>query len=258
MILLRRLDSDMAMTGKVYKGMFSLTQIFAELEAESVIPKAWIQKLQAVANKRWEYGHSPFHAAGYAFDPEFHGELCEVGLDGEGLEAVKSGLESTVKRVALRLELLERKPEMNAPMDTFIEINADRYRSAVALRVADFFMDYSTYLSGTGPMAEDYVKTNAKRMRGADFWALHLSHLRSASQIAKVVLGQVACASHAERNWKAYGRIKTPERSALSHPRADTRVFLYNVLQQKDKLKDANYRPKVPEWEDFSSDESID
>ncbi|KAL1515547.1 hypothetical protein AB1Y20_002167 [Prymnesium parvum] len=60
------------------------------------------------------------------------------------------------------------------------------------------------------------------------------------------------------RNWKAYGRIKTPARAKMMHTKADQRVFLYNVLQQREKLAAANYRPSVPEWDEVSSDESGD
>ena len=52
-----------------------------------------------------------------------------------------------------------------------------------------------------------------------------------------------------------YGRIMTPERSAMSHEKADKRVFLYNALQQGDRAGDANFTPPVIEWADVTSDE---
>ena len=94
-----------------------------------------------------------------------------------------------------------------------------------------------------------------KRMPAGDLWQHHLGHLKAASPIAKVVLSQGACASQAERNWKIYGRIMTPERSAMSHEKADKRVFLYNVLQQERRAADANFMPPVIEWDDASSEE---
>ena len=86
--------------------------------------------------------------------------------------------------------------------------------------------------------------------------AKHLSHLRAAAPIAKMVLAQGASASQAERSWKIYGRIKTPARARLSHEKADKRVFLYQTLQQKRRIQDANFRPKVIEWDDVSSSSS--
>ena len=104
-------------------------------------------------------------------------------------------------------------------------------------------------------MSKAHVKLNMKRMPAGEFWALHLGHLRTACPIAKVILSQGACASQAERNWKIYGRIKTPARAALSHEKADKRVFLYNALQQERRSGDANFRPEVIEWADASSSE---
>ena len=70
-------------------------------------------------------------------------------------------------------------------------------------------------------------------------WQHHLSHLTAASPIAKVILSQGACALQAERNWKIYGcnGIMTPERSAMSHEKADKRVFLYNMLCSRSAVR---------------------
>ena len=45
----------------------------------------------------------------------------------------------------------------------------------------------------------------------------------------------------------------TPERSAMSHEKADKRVFLYNYLQQEDRVADANFAAPLIEWDDASS-----
>ena len=66
---------------------------------------------------------------------------------------------------------------------------------------------------------------------------------------------QGASASKAERNWKIYGRIKTPARAAMSHEKADKRVFLYNVLQGKLRTEKSNWTPPLIEWVDASSEE---
>ena len=52
-----------------------------------------------------------------------------------------------------------------------------------------------------------------------------------------------------------YGRIMTPERSAMSHEKADKRVYLSNVLQQEVRAADAHFSPAVIEWADVSSEE---
>ena len=107
-------------------------------------------------------------------------------------------------------------------------------------------MDYAKYLSPTGPMAQPYVKLNSTRICRAK----HLSHLPAAAPIAKMVLAQGASASQAERSWKIYGRIMTPQRAAMSHEKADMRVFQYNYLQVKRRTEKSNWAPAVVEWAD--------
>lgn len=259
--LLRRFDSNMPMGSKVYKSMFVLLADLEHLKKDNqnaALPQSWLDVAIEVTSQRWEYGHSPFHAAAYALDPEYQKELSTSGLDADGLEAVKKGLEIVVKRLALRQELRSVQPELNEPglLQELPELKVQLNSQEVSQRVADFYVDYGSYLDASGPMTELHVQINAKRLRASDFWALHLSHLKHASVIAKAVVAQVCCASHAERNWKAYSRIKTPSRARLHHVKADQRVFLHNVLHQNEKLSDANFKAEVPEWDDVSSDES--
>ena len=63
---LRFFDTDAPTNGKVYKTMFNLGEGFKGCEAA---PQAWKDKAAELSGKRWEYGHSVFHAAGYACDP---------------------------------------------------------------------------------------------------------------------------------------------------------------------------------------------
>lgn len=95
-------------------------------------------------------------------------------------------------------------------------------------RIADFYLDldYSKYLSSDGPITSPVIHKNMKRMiPGSPEGGLgDRCH-------GHPVARQVASASQAERNWKTYGRIMTPERSAMLHEQADKRVFLYNMLQ---------------------------
>ena len=64
-----------------------------------------------------------------------------------------------------------------------------------------------------------------------------------------MVLAQGASASQAERSWKIYGRIMTPQRAAMSRS-ADMRVFQYNYLQVKRRTEKSNWAPAVVEWAD--------
>lgn len=68
-----------------------------------------------------------------------------------------------------------------------------------------------------------------------------------------ILTQQGASASKAERNWKVYGRIKTPARAAMSHEKADKRVFLYNILQLKGRTDKSAWCPPLIEWDAASS-----
>ena len=65
--LLRMLDSNKPVIGKVYHRMFLLGERLKKMEATVPWAAAMGQKHAA----RWEYVHSPFDAAAYALDPEF-------------------------------------------------------------------------------------------------------------------------------------------------------------------------------------------
>jgi hypothetical protein len=85
-----------------------------------------------------------------------------------------------------------RQPELLEPLEGFppkFDVTASDVK--VVTRVADFFLDYAKYLSPTGPMSKEHVKMNASRMPAHEFWNFHMSHLRAAAPIAKVVLAQV-------------------------------------------------------------------
>lgn len=107
---LRFFDTDAPTNSKVYKTLFSLTKGFASIEGP---PQEWKKVAGDLSEERWEYAHSAFHAAGYALDPEYWEELQQEGLEEEGLEAVKEGLETVVERIALREELKERRSNSN-------------------------------------------------------------------------------------------------------------------------------------------------
>lgn len=81
--LLRLVDGEMAVCGKVYHGFFQLTQLVNDMN----IADAKKEQLLPLINKRWEQGHSVLHAAAYALDPEFwehevnsNSEVCSTSV----------------------------------------------------------------------------------------------------------------------------------------------------------------------------------
>ena len=85
--LLRMLDSNKPVIGKVYDRMFLIGERLKKMEATVPWAKAMGEKHVA----RWEYLHSHFHAAAYALDPEFFETVGD--LDGATMEGLCSILE---------------------------------------------------------------------------------------------------------------------------------------------------------------------
>lgn len=64
---LRLVDSDQAVTGKVYHRFYALGEGVKALD----IDEARKDQLLPLITARWNQAHSDMHAAGYALDPEF-------------------------------------------------------------------------------------------------------------------------------------------------------------------------------------------
>ena len=65
--LLRMLDSNKPVIGKVYDRMFLVGERLRTMESSV----SWATEMGEKHAARWEYLHSPWHAAAYALDPEF-------------------------------------------------------------------------------------------------------------------------------------------------------------------------------------------
>ena len=81
--LLRGLDGKQPMMGKVYMRMFQIGERIAALQEKGV---PWAASMKRIHEDRWEFIHPPFHAAGYALDPEFI--ECVGDLDGPTQDGV--------------------------------------------------------------------------------------------------------------------------------------------------------------------------
>eukprot|EP00967_Tisochrysis_lutea_P128666 scaffold220372_cov26-Tisochrysis_lutea.AAC.1 len=79
--LLRLMDSNAFCMGKVYDKMFSIGQRIEAMQDR--VP--WFKELAKLHAERWEYLHSPMHAAGYALDPQYMqtvGDLDDATTEG--------------------------------------------------------------------------------------------------------------------------------------------------------------------------------
>lgn len=93
--LLRLCDNQAKeVLGKIYFHMFTI----GEKIKQNVGKISWAQQAADFHAYRWEYLHGRFHAAAYAFDPEFM-----YGFDGGDLDsATMGGTIEVVERLSLR------------------------------------------------------------------------------------------------------------------------------------------------------------
>ena len=239
--LLRLMDGEKPAMGKIYDRMFMIGQ---RIEKSSV---SWKDKAAKIHTDRWEYLHSPFHAAGYALDPEF----MEMQKDMD--EATQEGLMTVVERICLRDEIASAANPTEARSKLTTESDE------VQARIAKAMEQLATYQGCDGVFTKTYVKVNAKSMPPANWWAMYGKHLPLIAGVARRVLAQPVCASAAERNWSVYGKIKTEQRSRLGHAVADKLVYAHEALHLREKLQSASYVQTVEKWDtDSDSNESDD
>lgn len=236
--LLRGMDSNKAMIGKVYDRMCSIGQRLEKLKAQGV---SWASEMVEIHEYRWEYLHSDFHAAAYALDPEF---LEAVGgLDGH----TQQGVLNVIKKCCLRDAMIEN-----------LEKHITLWSPEVIEKVAAANLEFQTYQDNDGVFTAEEVRANAKVMEPAKWWSLHCRHLPNLTAVAQKVLSQPCAASAAERNWSVYGQIRTHQKARMKHSTADKLVYCHEALHLELKMQDAAWSPEVERWDDDDSDESDD
>ena len=237
--LLRMLDSNKPIIGKVYMSMFLIGERLKKLEVK--VP--WAKTMSEKHAARWEYLHSPFHAAGYALDPEFI-ELTS-DLDGPTMQ----GLYTVFEKMCLRDAILASEK----PDEAWRELSVDS--PEVVSRTAQVEREFACYQRHEGIFSRPSVLANAKEMEPAAWWGMYGKHLPLLSMIATNVLGQAASASAAERNWSVYGQIHTTHRSRMAHKTADKLVFCHEAMNMQLRVQSAGWSADVERW---ASDEDSD
>ena len=195
------LDSNKPVIGKVYDRMFLVGERLCKMGAN--VPWAKVMSEKHVA--RWEYIHSPFHAAGYALDPEF------IETVGDLDDSTTKGLMTVIDRMCLRDEIMASAD----PERAWRELSSSS--PAVVARVAQAEREFAVYQCHDGVFTRPLVIANAKVMEPAKWWRMYGKHLPILSTIAGRVLAQPAAASAAERNWSVYGQIQGANKSRMQH-----------------------------------------
>lgn len=236
--LLRMLDSNKPVLGKVYDRMFLTMQ---KLEKAQGVP--WLAQVRAIHARRWEYLHSDMHVAAYALDPEF---MQTVGdLD----EATQNGLLRVFEKMCLRDAILEsHNPQVAAQ-------TLNLKSPEVVQRVAEVERQFAHYQDPQGAFARSAVSINAKMLDPATWWRMYGKKFPLLCKFAQAILAQVGSASCCERNWSVYGRIRQG-RSRLGHSKSDMLVYAHEAIALHTKLLSADYEVDFQPWEGVSDSDS--
>jgi hypothetical protein len=238
--LLRAMDGNKPMMGKVYDRMFTIGNRIEELKDKGV---SWAPAMTTKHAARWEYLHSPFHAAGYALDPEY---MSTVGdLDA----ATQNGLLTVLERMALRDAM------MSAANPEAAVTSLTPESPVVVEMVAQAEREFAVYQRREGIFSRASVLANAKTMEPAAWWSIYGRHLPLLSAWAPRILAQPVAASAAERNWSIYGQIRTAQRSRMKHSTADKLVYAHEALHLEQKMQDAGWSADVERWESDTDSE---
>jgi len=242
--LLRAMDGKKPMIGKVYDRMFTIGQRIEQLESKGI---SWASTMAQKHASRWEYLHSPFHAAAYALDPEYMETVGELDA------ATQEGLMTVLERMALRDVIM-------LSADPFDAINNVTTSSPeVVSRVAQAEREFAVYQRREGVFSRASVLANAKTMEPAAWWSTYGRHLPLLSAWAPRILAQPCAASAAERNWSVYGQIRSAHKARMKHGTADMLVYAHEALHLEEIMQDAGWAPDIERWEsDTDSDGSDD
>lgn len=225
--LLRLMDSNRPCLGMIYDRMCAIIERMEEHQDE--IP--WVSEALSAHRARWEYLHSPMHAAAYALDPHFFHVAADID------SACKEGLFKAMERMMIRDVIL--KHECDISTEDKLAAVTKKYsseHSEVVSRVAQCHREYSLYKRHAPPFNSQAAVFNASVMEPHEWWNMYGEHVPLLQSVAQRVLAQVASAFAAERNWSVYGQIRGVRSTRLKHDRADARVYCHEAIRLHDKL----------------------
>jgi hypothetical protein len=167
--VLRMVDGTMPVMGKVYLKMAELLSAIREmvdLREERRV------KLEELVISRWNYMHSPLHAAGYVLDPQF------VTRDQHTLDEVMAGFTTVVEKLVTSAE--------------------DR---------TTVLQELDKYTSQRGRFGKEDAIRNASKIPAHQWWKYYGASAPILQDVAIKVLSQISSASSCERNWSTYDFI---------------------------------------------------
>eukprot|EP00965_Chrysotila_dentata_P166599 5500330-Pleurochrysis_carterae.AAC.1 len=221
--LLRLMDGNMPCMGKIYYRMFVIGQAIND----SNVP--WKDDTYYIHMDRWEYLLLPFHAVGYALDPEFvdaKGDTDDVVSPPPLLmHATQTGLMGVVERLCL-LECLRNSPDPDACLCTISVDDVDvQEMSALAIK------QFMKYCEREGIFTKESVMLNAK-----------LGH---------------ACGCVSRRAELVYLRADQVEDAQQARAGDGGQlVFGHEALHLRKKLQPASYIQAAAPWDKHDGDDN--
>lgn len=244
--LLRLMDSNKPCLGQVYYHMCDIGTKMDEMKARI----AWAADASKIRMARWKYLHSPMHAAAYALDPMFMEHAADI--DSE----CQQGLCKVIEKLMLRDVMLKYRCDVSTKEKVAEALQTyNKTHPEVIARVAQCEREFALFQQGEPPFNREAVRHNAKLVPPVRWWSMYGGHVELLQSVAQRVLGQLASASAAERNWSIYGQIKNDKALRLHHENADARVYAHEALHLKEKLNEIE-DGCVEEWSDSDSNVS--
>ena len=234
--LLKFTDGDKPTCSKMYNGMFQLGRQIAKAQV------SWANKAKDCFDERWEYIHTPLHAAGYALDPEF---LDNTSLDGWVMDGVYEMCE--------KMALLSVSNKTCTPIE---ELCLEDTKMVEFISKAH--AQFQDFRDQNGPVfRKPAVVANRRKVSAYKWWQMYCNHMPELQSVAVRVLSQVAAASICERNWSIHGMVHNKRRTRLNPKRAIQLVFIHQTLRLMNSLNDPTWEEDLAPWHEgeVSSDD---
>ena len=214
--LLRLVDGDAPVTGKIYFKMFTIQESINNFPN---ISQAQRKELYDSFARRWAMMHTTLHAAGFLLDPEY------VNMAQHANDEVMTGFYQLV-------ELLH--PEVEEQVIITNQLN--------------------NFRSSQGIFARPVAKAAASTMPAHQWWHSFGSGVPELQRFAIRVLSQTATSSAAERNWSLFGFFQNKRRSRLNPKTIEKMVYIHANTRLMDKVEEVDYVEENVKWNEPNDD----
>ena len=220
--LLRLVDGDVPVIGKLYYRMFEIQEKINNNQSLTVPQR---QEIYEPFVSRWTMLHTNMHAAGFLLDPEY------VNMAQHANQEVMTGFYELVEKMF---------------PDTQQQV-------LIAAQLAQF-------RSRQGLFGRPVAKAAANSLPAYQWWVSFGACVPELQSFAIRVLSQTSSSSDAERNWSLFGFLQNKRRNQLKPKTIEKMVHIHANDRLLDKISDVDYHETNVEWNDecSSADSSSD